>query len=234
MVEDRNKDIGIYQIKNIKNGRVYIGSSLKIEKRIRIHKDDLRKNTSHSNKLQRAWNKYGENNFKFTILEYCKKEQLLDKEEIYIRKYDSVENGYNACYRGRSALGVKRSKEFKEKCSISQKKVAKRPSESKRRSEQVKRSFAEGNRKPMTLSKSERKRRSEFAKTIEHSEKERNAASKRLKKLRKTRKFNDALNIWNKSEEKNSMMSSTMKEYWADPKWRERQLQKLNKKRKSS
>ena len=89
--------IGIYCIKNKINGKVYIGSSNNIERRFKRHKTEL--NTKrHSNKyLEKAYNKYGEENFEFIILELCNEEKLIQKEICYISKYDSLNilKGYN-------------------------------------------------------------------------------------------------------------------------------------------
>lgn len=89
--------IGIYCIKNKINGKVYIGSSNNIERRFKRHKTEL--NTKkHSNKyLEKAYNKYGEENFEFIILELCNEEELIQKEIFFISKYDSlnISKGYN-------------------------------------------------------------------------------------------------------------------------------------------
>lgn len=61
--------IGIYKITNIKNNKVYIGSTDNMERRILQHKNELNNNKHHSYKLQMDWNKYGENNFTFDLLE---------------------------------------------------------------------------------------------------------------------------------------------------------------------
>lgn len=45
--------------------------------------------------MQRAWNKYGENNFDMFILKSCKQKYLNRLEKMYIRVYDSFHNGYN-------------------------------------------------------------------------------------------------------------------------------------------
>lgn len=47
--------------------------------------------------LQRSWNKYGEENFEFSILEGCPESQLDEKEIMYIQKYNSMDRqfGYN-------------------------------------------------------------------------------------------------------------------------------------------
>lgn len=63
------KKIGIYKITCISNSKIYIGSSIDIKRRIQNHKAALRNNRHDNIHLQRAWNKYGENNFTFEIIE---------------------------------------------------------------------------------------------------------------------------------------------------------------------
>lgn len=76
--------IGIYRIKNLVNDKSYYGSSKNIEKRWKTHLNQLR-NKKHINCiLQNAWNKYGENNFIFEIVEECELEKLFDTEQKYI------------------------------------------------------------------------------------------------------------------------------------------------------
>jgi len=75
---------GIYRIKNIINNNCYYGSSKNINKRWNRHKNELNKNKHHNVILQRAWNKYGENNFIFEIMEECAIDELLIKEQNYL------------------------------------------------------------------------------------------------------------------------------------------------------
>lgn len=76
--------IGIYRIKNKINDKCYYGSSKNIEKRWKTHLNQL-KNKKHINSiLQRAWDKYGENNFIFEVVEECKLENLFEVEQKYI------------------------------------------------------------------------------------------------------------------------------------------------------
>jgi hypothetical protein len=90
------KEIGVYKITNIVTNKIYIGSTiLSFNKRFAVHKCDLRKNKHHSNKLQNSWNKHGESNFIFEILEICKKEVCLIKEQEYINLYNPHITGYN-------------------------------------------------------------------------------------------------------------------------------------------
>ncbi len=91
----KEKISGIYKIENIINGNVYIGQSKDVRNRMYSHKSELKKNKHCNIHLQRAWNKYGEDNFKFIILEECNQEEIDQKEIIYINKYNSYKNGYN-------------------------------------------------------------------------------------------------------------------------------------------
>ena len=60
----------IYQIKNIVNNKIYIGSTIRATYiRKYEHFSELRNNKHCNNHLQKAWNKYGEDKFEFSILE---------------------------------------------------------------------------------------------------------------------------------------------------------------------
>jgi group I intron endonuclease len=109
-----NKICGIYRIVNMVNGKSYIGKALSIYSRWQVHKYHLRKNTHHSRKLQNAWNKYGEHNFRLEIVLECNQDSLLASEEHAITSYDSYHSGYNCTLKaGKDATGIKRSEEFK-------------------------------------------------------------------------------------------------------------------------
>lgn len=87
--------IGIYKIINISSKKVYIGQSKNIEKRWREHIKLLKKGNHHSIKLQRSWNKSGENKFEFEIIEECSIENLDSREQHWIDYYDSINKGFN-------------------------------------------------------------------------------------------------------------------------------------------
>ncbi|MBT9788673.1 hypothetical protein GPK90_04850 [Clostridium sp. MCC344] len=78
----KEKLIGVYQIKNVANGKIYIGSSKDIFTRWKQHKAKLNKNAHVNEHLQKAWNKYGENNFIFSIVELCDLNNLRKKRTI--------------------------------------------------------------------------------------------------------------------------------------------------------
>ena len=80
------KKSGIYQIRNIVNDKVYVGHSVDIRLRWHQHKTKLRYNKHNNSYLQRAWNKYGEHNFIFEILEETEllKTRLEEREQYYL------------------------------------------------------------------------------------------------------------------------------------------------------
>lgn len=84
--------IGIYKITNQVNGKVYIGQSVNIKHRWAEHR---RRYENGKEILYQAMRKYGIENFIFEILEECKVEDLDVKEQYYIQKYNSYNNGYN-------------------------------------------------------------------------------------------------------------------------------------------
>lgn len=98
-------------IKNLINGKKYIGQSGDINWRWMRHRSDLR-GGYHSNKhLQGAWKKYGENAFEFSIIEETTKEMLNQRERYWIVYYNSVNTGYNFDYGGDGVYGYRHSEE---------------------------------------------------------------------------------------------------------------------------
>jgi group I intron endonuclease len=88
--------IGIYRIRNLINEKCYYGSSKNIEKRWKTHLNQLR-NKKHINCiLQSAWEKYGENNFIFEIVEECEIQSLFDIEQKYIDSLGEYNIGLKA------------------------------------------------------------------------------------------------------------------------------------------
>jgi len=108
---------GIYIINNIVSHKLYVGSAVNIKGRWTNHKSELRKNKHTNDYLQKAWNKYGEVNFEFIILERCSPEQLKDREQYWIDGFDSANRskGYNLCPNAHNSLGFKHTEATKEK-----------------------------------------------------------------------------------------------------------------------
>ena len=111
---------GIYQIRNLVNNKIYIGSSKNLSTRFYRHRHFLKRNKHHARHLQSSWNKYGKDNFVFEVLEYCNpiKEVLLKIEQQYL---DKLNPSYNHCKVAGSSQGRSLSKEAKLRCSIAAK-----------------------------------------------------------------------------------------------------------------
>lgn len=102
---------GIYGIKNKVNNKIYIGQTYDFQYRWGRHKAVLRTNTHSNRKLQFAWNKYGENNFEFVIIEECDLDIINEREIYWIEFYDSLNSGYNLCEGGDGIRGYKHTEE---------------------------------------------------------------------------------------------------------------------------
>lgn len=106
---------GIYCIRNTINNKMYVGESIDIYRRWHEHIQDLRDGIHTNTHLQRSWNKYGEENFEFNILEECEEDKLFEREKYWIEAYDAFHNGYNQTEGGEGCFGYKHTKETIEK-----------------------------------------------------------------------------------------------------------------------
>ena len=106
---------GVYQFKNKVNNKVYIGSSKNIYYRLKDHLKTLHANRHYNNYFQSSWNKYGEENFEFSILELCDVENILIIEQKYIDSNNACnsEFGYNLMPNALNNSGYKWTDEYK-------------------------------------------------------------------------------------------------------------------------
>lgn len=111
--------IGVYKITNIINNKVYIGQSVNIEKRWREHKYAFNRGDHSNIQFQRAWVKYGEDNFRFEVIEECSVDSLNDRESFYILKFQSTnpQYGYNRTFGGESPKMTEEYKKYISKLS---------------------------------------------------------------------------------------------------------------------
>ena len=93
----KNHKSGIYIIRNCGDGKVYIGQSSSITTRWRTHKNDLKKGKHYNKHLQSAFNKYGEEKFDYSVLEFCDVSTIDEREQFWISEYKSNKDnhGYN-------------------------------------------------------------------------------------------------------------------------------------------
>ncbi|ASD51971.1 homing endonuclease [Pseudomonas phage PspYZU05] len=117
---------GIYQIKNIVNNKIYVGSAKNFERRWARHIKDLENGNHSSIKLQRSFDLHG-NVFEFSILEKIEyvKDIIIERENFWINKLNSKINGYNiadasfgdvlSTHPNKEKILAKRTKTVKEK-----------------------------------------------------------------------------------------------------------------------
>lgn len=98
---------GVYMFFNLSNGNNYIGSSVNLARRFRIHISSV---GSVKLPLPLAINKYGPHNFAFLILQYCERDvnNCLGLEQYYIDLYKPK---YNLLKIAGSSQGFKHSPE---------------------------------------------------------------------------------------------------------------------------
>lgn len=110
---------GIYCILNLENQRHYIGSASDIYERWRKHRYQLKVNKHHNAKLQNTYNKYGEEVFRFDLLEIVADKAILQEREQFWM--DATNPFYNILRKARSASGFRHSEESKLKMGVQKK-----------------------------------------------------------------------------------------------------------------
>lgn len=134
--KSRKKVSGIYKIVNRVNGKYYVGSSKDVIRRKYSHFSFLRYQKHKNPHLQNAWNKYGEHNFDFVIIEEgILESELKNVEQQYL---NIAKNESSKCYNvSYDAYRLEMTKEIRSK--ISRSHFGLRPSleASKRRSKSM-------------------------------------------------------------------------------------------------
>lgn len=112
---------GIYRITCVPTGKFYIGSSVNLRKRWNEHRNGLTRQDHGNPKLQRAWNKHGEQAFIFEVLELVLAPFLLEREQHYLDTLKPFSNkGFNIAKASNSTLGRETSLETREKIAAAQ------------------------------------------------------------------------------------------------------------------
>lgn len=112
---------GIYKITCVVNNVCYIGQSIDIKSRWTKHLSLLRHNHHENNYLQNLFNKYGETNIKFEIVECCSITELDEKERYWIAYYGGVESKKNCNWESGGHERKVVSTEIRKKNSLSHK-----------------------------------------------------------------------------------------------------------------
>lgn len=214
---------GIYKIRNLLNGKVYIGQSIDINNRFRVHKNIIRSTKVFRHLLYKAFNKYGIENFEFNVIEHVEDTNLLDqREQHWLDYYNSYnpEYGYNLRPKAESNRGIKLSDEHKLKIGLSN-------SGRKHNNETIKK-MAETRRKLWqdSIYKNKQqtvKHKGRFKKGYIPYNKGKKLSEEHIKNISKGHLGQKA---WNKgvtvTEEKLKEMSAISKKLWNDPEYRQK------------
>ena len=110
--ENVPKESGIYQIRNLTSGKLYIGGAKNLRKRSNEHASTL-KNNKHANKhLQAAYDESGASNFMFTPLLICAAKDVRFYEQ---RALDTFKGKYNISPSATNNSGVEYSEEMRDR-----------------------------------------------------------------------------------------------------------------------
>lgn len=98
-------DMGIYQVRNKKNGKVLLGRALDLHGRLNSERFQLRNNLHMNRELQRDFNELGMENFSFDVLDrlpskespdHDHSQELKELEEMWLNKLQPYAGkGYN-------------------------------------------------------------------------------------------------------------------------------------------
>jgi group I intron endonuclease len=145
ILSDNKNKSGIYMWKNLINKKQYIGSAIDLSERLSCYysttymEDALKRGNSH---IYRALLKNGHTNFSVTIIEYCKSEKCIEREDFYLC---SLPHEYNILEKAGSRLGSTHSDATKQIMSDA-KKGSNHPMYGKNHTEETKTIISEANK----------------------------------------------------------------------------------------
>lgn len=193
---------GIYQIRNLINSKVYIGSTKDIKYRWSEHRSNMRRNKHNNPHLQSAFNKYGEENFVFEILLICEPFEL-DRYEDEVEKYNRP-NCYNIREITKSNLGFHQSEDTKKKIGnsvrgrVHSKDSIERMREvhrGKQYSKESKKKMSETHKRILTLEEKKRLNKFNIEKVVSDETRKKMSIAQSRRRLREERKFKSVENI---------------------------------------
>jgi len=104
--KETHKPMGVYQIRNDVNGKVFVGVSLNLPGILNRHRFELNMGNHQNKVLQTEWREFGESHFTFDILDELKprneevphnyREELAVLEALWLDKLQPYDDrGYN-------------------------------------------------------------------------------------------------------------------------------------------
>ena len=110
---------GVYVIRT-PSGKCYVGSTISFRQRGYVHRSELRKRIHHCRSLQEEYDEHGEAALSFELIEICKPEDLLAREQAHIDSIGS-DKLHNECFIAGKSTGYSLSVETRAKISAAKK-----------------------------------------------------------------------------------------------------------------
>lgn len=101
---------GVYCVKNLQNNKLYIGQAINVPRRLYKHYRDLINNRHLNEHLQRSFNKYGKQNFEYSIVCAASVDQLdfVERATIYMFTSNDPRFGFNKTIGGEAPMKNKK------------------------------------------------------------------------------------------------------------------------------
>ena len=222
---------GIYSIKNITNKKQYIGSSNNCEHRFKQHQKELRHNYHANDHLQKSINKYGLENFEFTIIDECTRDDLIYVETLWINHLNTMDStiGYNKRSPDNSIISQETKDKIKAFCNTPEHKkwLVKNAKENIWGDEEVKTRLLKNQWASMHTDAHKKLKSEQRQNAWDSSPEIKKIFSKNFKKKwdneespNRNKKFND----WRGSDKQKEIMSKRTKARWNDPKERKKMI----------
>lgn len=206
---------GIYAIIDI-HGERYVGSSIKIEERLKGHFKGLETKTHQNRMLQRAYNKYGKDYFRTEILEICSQEIRFEREQHYM----DISGKYNLAKIAEGG-GIKKTKAQKK--AIGERMKGNKHLLGHKHSEETKKKISEKSkgRKPSLKTREKASERMKRINVENPQMKGRNFSEHHRKAI------SEAMKGRKLSEERKLKISEQLRLRWKDPTYREKAIDEL-------
>lgn len=106
--DDLKHACGIYKIENTVDGKVYVGKTVDFYRRYHQHVYTYRKAVKRgaNRYLYNAFKKHGIDNFVFSILEICRREDASELELLWMEKLSSLDRAFGYNLRADSSSGM--------------------------------------------------------------------------------------------------------------------------------
>src|ERR1700692_4458480 len=111
---------GVYLIRNVATGRIYVGGSVRLKRRQAAHKRHLKNGRHVNHRMQVEWVAFGAETFVFGILLRCHPKDVLFYEQLFIdglKSYDDT-RGYNILPQAGGMAGSSHSPAVRTKISL--------------------------------------------------------------------------------------------------------------------